>query len=208
MKQEWEAVRGWKMEKILWKFNPIIRGWANYYRTGTAKETFNKLDNWMFYKEVRHVKRTHPHKPKKWQQRKYWGRLNLERQDHWVFGNKHTGQHLLKYGWFPIERHILVKGTSSSDDPVLKDYWQKRNAMKVTDLPPSRQKIAKKQKGICPVCKNTLFNDEELHVHHKKPKAKGGKDNYGNLVLVHSFCHQQIHAREDVKDELFEEGSS
>jgi hypothetical protein len=60
MKQEWEAVRGWKLEKILWKFNPIIRGWANYYRTGTAKETFHKLDNWMFDKEVRHVKRTHP----------------------------------------------------------------------------------------------------------------------------------------------------
>src|SRR6266446_10490757 len=72
MKQEWEAVRGWKMEKILWKLNPIIRGWANYYRTGTAKETFTKLDNWMFYKEVRHVKRTHPRKPKQWQQRKYW----------------------------------------------------------------------------------------------------------------------------------------
>ncbi len=112
MKQEWEAVRGWKTEKILWKFNPIIRGWANYYRTGTAKETFNKLDDWMFYKEVRHVKRTHPHKPKQWQQRKYWGRLNLERQDHWVFGNKQTGHHLLKYGWFPIERHILVRGTA------------------------------------------------------------------------------------------------
>ena len=208
MKQEWEAVRGWKMEKILWKFNPIIRGWANYYRPGTAKETFNKLDNWMFYKEVRHVKRTHPHKPKKWQQRKYWGRLNLERQDHWVFGNKQTGHHLLKYAWFPIERHILVKGTASPDDPSLKDYWQKRNAMKVKDLPPSRQKIAKKQKGICPVCKTTLFNDEELHVHHKKPKAKGGKDNYGNLVLVHSFCHQQIHAKEDVEDELLGEGSS
>jgi RNA-directed DNA polymerase len=208
MKQEWEAVQGWKLEKILWKFNPIIRGWANYYRTGTAKETFHKLDNWMFDKEVRHVKRTHPRKSKQWQQRKYWGRLNLERQDHWVFGNKQSGHHLLKYAWFPIERHILVKGTASPDDPSLKDYWRKRNARKVTDLPASRQKIAKKQNGVCPVCKNTLFNDEELHVHHKVPKAKGGKDNYGNLVLVHLFCHQQIHAKEDVEDELVEEGSS
>jgi RNA-directed DNA polymerase len=202
MKQEWEAVRGWNIQKILWKLNPIIRGWANYHRTGTAKETFNKLDNWMFYKEVRHVQRTHPHKPKKWQQRKYWGRLNLDRQDYWVFGDKHTGQHLLKYRWFPIERHILVKGTASPDDPSLKDYWQKRNAAQAKDLPPNRQKMAKKQNGICSVCKNSLFNEEELHVHHKKPKAKGGKNNYGNLVLVHYFCHQQIHAREDVENEL------
>jgi RNA-directed DNA polymerase len=202
MKQEWEAVRGWNIGKILWKLNPIIRGWANYHRTGTAKETFNKLDNWMFYKEVRHVKRTHPHKPKKWQQRKYWGRLNFDRQDHWAFGDKQTGQHLLKYRWFPIERHILVKGTASPDDPALKDYWQKRNMAKAKELPPSRQKIARKQNGLCPECKNTLFNDEELHVHHRIPKAKGGKNNYGNLVLVHYFCHQHIHAREDVEDEL------
>ena len=201
MKQEWEAVQGWKLEKILWKFNPIIRGWAIYHRTGTAKETFNKMDNWMYQKEVRHAKRTHPQKPKKWRQQKYWGRLNLNRQDKWVFGDRHTGQHLLKYRWFPIERHVLVKGKASPDDPTLKEYWKQRNAAKAKDLAPNKQKMARKQQGLCPICKNTLFNDEELHVHHKKPKAKGGKDTYGNLQLVHLFCHQQIHAREDVEDE-------
>ena len=208
MRQAWEAVRGWSIGKVLWKLNPILRGWANYYRTGTAKETFHKLDDWMFYKEVKHIKRTHPRKSKKWQQRHYWGRLNLERQDHWVFGDKHTGQYLLKYAWFPIERHILVRGTASPDDPALKAYWLWRNALKVKDLPPSRQKIAKKQHGLCPVCKSTLFNDEELHVHHRIPKAQGGKDTYGNLLLVHAFCHQQIHAREGVANELAKKGSS
>jgi RNA-directed DNA polymerase len=132
----------------------------------------------------------------------------LDRQDHWVFGDKQTGQDLLKYRWFPIERHILVKGTASPDDRALKDYWQKRHVAKAKDLSSSRQKIARKQHGICPVCTHTLFNDEELPVHHKKPKATGGKDNYGNLVLGHSFCHQQIHAKEDVEDELSGEGSS
>jgi len=107
----------------------------------------------------------------------------------------------LRNSW---ERHILVKGTASPDDPTLKDYWQKRNATKVKDLTPSRQKIARKQHGICPECRNTLFNEEKLHVHHRIPKAKGGKNDYGNLVLVHSFCHQKIHVGEDVKDELSE----
>jgi RNA-directed DNA polymerase len=63
MKQEWKAVRGWTNQKILWQSNPIIRGWANYHRAGTAKETFNKMDNWMSQKEVRHVKRTPPRNP-------------------------------------------------------------------------------------------------------------------------------------------------
>jgi RNA-directed DNA polymerase len=118
-----------------------------------------------------------------------------------VFVSKHPGQHLLKYRWFPIKRHILVKGKASPDDPPLKEYWKQRNAAKAKDLAPNKQKMARKQQGRCPICKNTLFNGEELHVHHKKPKAKGGKDTSGNLQLVHLFCHQQIHAREDVEDE-------
>jgi RNA-directed DNA polymerase len=201
MKQEWQAVRGWSIRKILWKLNPIIRGWANYFRTGTAKETFRSLDDWMYSKEVRHVKRTHPNKPKAWQQRMYWGRWNLDRQDGWVFGDKSTGQHLLKYTWFPIERHILVKGTSSPDDPSLKAYWEQRANTQVSDLSPNRQKLARWQRGLCPQCRNSLFNGEELHVHHVLPREHGGPSTYDNLQLVHLFCHQQAHAKEHGHDE-------
>src|SRR5262249_34279054 len=151
---------------ILWKFNPIIRGWANYFRTGTAKGTFRSLDDWMHFKAVRHVERTHPHKSKGWQRRNYWGRWNLDRQDRWVFGDRYTGQHLVKYSWFPIERHVLVKGTASPDDPNLKAYWERRTRAQVRDLPPSRQRLAMRQWGLCPKCRSTLFNGEELHVHH------------------------------------------
>lgn len=196
MKTEWEAVHGWSIHKLIWKLNPIIRGWANYFRTGTAKATFKSLDEWMYHKEIRHVKRTHPNKSTAWQQGKYWGRLNVERQDNWVFGDKHTGQHLLKYSWFPIERHVLVKGTASPDDPALQRYWEQRTAAKAKDLAPSRQKLARRQQGKCPLCRNSLFNEEELHVHHVIPKAHGGKDTYDNFQLVHLFCHQQTHAKE------------
>jgi RNA-directed DNA polymerase len=43
-----------------------------------------------------------------------------------VFGDKHTGKHLLKFSWFKISRHELVRGTSSPDDPDLRDYWWER----------------------------------------------------------------------------------
>ncbi|MEO1432849.1 MAG: HNH endonuclease signature motif containing protein [Cyanobacteria bacterium J06633_8] len=46
---------------------------------------------------------------------------------------------------------------------------------------------------MCPTCRESLFNGEELHVHHIIPKSKGGKDTYKNLQLVHLMCHQQIH---------------
>ena len=50
------------------------------------------------------------------------------------------------------------------------------------------------QDGVCLVCGESLFNDEELQVHHRKPIKEGGDDSYSNLQLVHLYCHQQIHA--------------
>lgn len=138
LKEEWKALKGWNVPAILRRLNPIIRGWANYHRTGAAKETFRKLDEWMYGREVRYVKHTHPTKPKEWTQPRYWGRLNLDRNDRWVFGDKHTGAYLLKFSWFPIERHTLVKGRASPDDPALKDYWKERQAAKAKDLTRSR----------------------------------------------------------------------
>jgi len=195
LKELWDEAQGGNVQAVLTKLNPVIRGWANYFRTAVAKEIFSKVDSWMFYKEDRYTRWTHPNKPKDWRHRKYWGRLNLERRDPWVFGDKQTGGYLLKFSWFPIERHTLVKGTASPDDPKLKDYWKERQAAKARDLTLSKQKLAKRQEGRCAQCGESLFNDEELQVHHLLARSKGGKDAYSNLVLVHLFCHQYIHAQ-------------
>jgi RNA-directed DNA polymerase len=194
LKVLWEKAHGTNVQTVLGKFNPVIRGWANYFRTAVAKEIFNSLDCWMFSKEDRYTRRAHPMKAGDWRHQRYWGRLHLERNDSWVFGDKQTGAYLLKFSWFPIERHTLVKGTSSPDDPRLKSYWMERQAAKAKDLTFSKQKLAKRQHGRCPQCGESLFNDEELQVHHLHARAEGGKNVYSNLVLVHLLCHQHIHA--------------
>jgi RNA-directed DNA polymerase len=195
LKDQWDKAQGTNVQAVLAKLNPIIRGWANYFRTAVAKEIFSKLDSWMFYKADRYARRMHPNKSSDWRHRKYWGRLQLDRLDPWVFGDKQTGGHLLKFSWFPIERHILVKGTASPDDPRLADYWAKRQAAKARDLTLSQQKLAKRQQGRCRQCGESLFNDEDLQVHHLLARSQGGKDSYSNLILVHLLCHQQIHAK-------------
>jgi RNA-directed DNA polymerase len=162
-----------------------------------AKEIFGKLDAWMFYKATRYTQRRHSNKSKDWQRRKYWGRFNLDRRDFSTFGDKRTGGYLLKFSWFPIKRHVLVKGTASPDDPRLADYWIKRQAKVTCGLTLSKQKLAMRQKGQCPECGESLFNEEELQIHHRLPRSQGGKDTYSNLVLVHVFCHQQIHAKRE-----------
>ena len=35
---------------------------------------------------------------------------------------------------------------------------------------------------------------EEIHCHHKIPKAKGGTDEYQNLIIVTATVHKLIHA--------------
>lgn len=193
LRQEWLNLKGQSIQRVIEKLNPIIRGWANYFRTGVSSECFRTLDNWMFRRECRYAKRIHPHKNKKWRTSRYWGKLNLERQDNWVFGNKDTGDFLLKFSWFKIERHTLVRGKASTDDPSLKSYWEDREKKKIKILIPSYQKIAKKQGCKCPKCGQSLFNGEKTHKHHIIPKSEGGKDTYSNLQLVHLLCHQQIH---------------
>lgn len=39
-----------------------------------------------------------------------------------------------------------------------------------------------KQDYKCPICGQSIFNDEPLHLYHITPKSKGGKDEPKNLV--------------------------
>jgi RNA-directed DNA polymerase len=194
LREAWLGLRGHSIQAVLWKLNPIIRGWANYFRTVVASETFQKLDSWMFRRALRYARRTHPEKSWNWLQNRYWGRLNAQRNDHWVFGDKGTGRYLLKFSWFKIERHILVHGTASPDDARLREYWWLRAKANCRDLNTGDLELADRQGWACPVCGMELLNGEALERHHITPRGEGGKDARPNRVLVHLYCHQQLTA--------------
>jgi RNA-directed DNA polymerase len=196
LRAEWRALRGNDVDTVLRRLNPIIRGWANYFRPQLAAKTFHDLDHWMFRREQRYTRRQHPRKSWAWRKARYWGKLNVKRRDTWVFGNKQTGRYLQKFGWTGSKRHILVRGTSSPDDPDLREYWRQRSKAGAALLRPSDRKIALTQDMQCPVCKESLFNGEEVHKHHRQPRMQGGTDAYRNLVLVHLYCHQQLTRRQ------------
>ncbi|MBK1736268.1 group II intron reverse transcriptase/maturase [Halorhodospira abdelmalekii] len=196
MKAVWISHKGQGVGPILKALNPIIRGWANYYRTVVSKATFNHLDHWMYERCYRYARHKHPLKPWKWITTRYWSDYKAGSKNRWVFGDKISGAHLLMFNWTPIRRHILVTGTASPDDPSLKDYWETRRKRKIHDLPPKLIGLARKQKGGCPLCRASLLNGEELHTHHVVRRKHGGSNERENLQLVHLFCHQQIHAKD------------
>jgi RNA-directed DNA polymerase len=193
LREEWLRLRGTNAETVVKRLNPIIRGWANYFRRQVASEVFQELDYFMWRREYRYVKHTHPKKSWTWRKRHYWGRFHPKRNDHWVFGSLKTGQYLLKFSWFTIERHVLVRGKASLDDPSLQDYWKRRNIHEAKYLAPSKQRLARRQRYLCPQCGESLFKGEALQVHHIVPRRQGGQDTYRNLTLRHLYCHHQLH---------------
>ena len=200
MKREWSALVGHNVDVVLKRLEPLVRGWANYFRTSVSKEIFTGLDHWMWIREAQWCKRTHPTKSWKWIARTYFGRHRAGRQDKWVFGNRKTGFHLTHLSWTPIKRHIMVRFDASPDDPDLRSYWERREAQKAELLPTWRQReLAKRQRGQCSICHGGLHDGEELQVHHVVPKSQGGEDAISNLTLMHLYCHQQAHKGRKVK---------
>ena len=174
LRTEWRKLKGQDVQTVLKRLNPIIRGEANYYRIAVASKLFKQLDHWMWQREQGYVRKRHPTKPWYWRKQHYWGKLNHQREDIWVFGDKRHGGYLLKFSWFSIRRHVLVKGRSSPDDPQLQAYWTNRAKANAAALPPRKQQLARNQQHVCPLCGMSLYNGEEVQEHHIKPRAKGG----------------------------------
>ncbi len=198
-----DSMKGKSQEVIIGKLNPIIKGWGNYHKTVCSKETFAHIDNLVYNKLRRWIKRRHPNKTLKWCEEKYFHltkEKNLDGEDRdarWVFSTPSdvpnspvAGTHeLWKHAWTPIERHIKIEGTKSPYDGDWR-YWSKRRG----EYPGVSKRVAtlmKRQKGKCTRCGLYVKDEDIVEVDHIVPKAEGGKDHYKNLQLLHRHCHHQ-----------------
>lgn len=194
LRREWKEVASKPLTWAIVKLNRKVLGWGNYYRHYVSKRVFSKLDGWMWKRQVRYRYRRHPNKSWKWCYERYWGTIP-GRKDKWTFMNPQTGQYLYKLSWIPIERHRMVQGRHSPDNPHLREYWKKRQEYKKLHGIEQRNKLWKTQKGVCLICQAGLDNGEELQVHHIKPRKEGGRNTLDNLCILHVACHKQIHGR-------------
>jgi len=189
-------------EDVIKELNPLLRGFANYYKGAVSKETFSYIRNRVKVYLWCWAKRRHPNKSTKWVQNRYYSRFG---GDNWTFMCKGTGRRgqeksyiLYDISSTPIVRHIKVKGNSSPDDPSLREYWQKRTTdygKKYWAKGSKYEAIAKLQNWKCPVCGDSLFNGEPIETPHIVPVAEGGTDDSENLKHLHSSCHKQVHSQ-------------
>jgi RNA-directed DNA polymerase len=165
---EMRALRGANAPAVIARLNPIIRGWAAYYRTAVSKKTFVALDTHMWKLAFSWAKRSHPNKSRRWVVDRHFGAFNKSRNDRWLFGDRDSGAYLAKFAWTPIVRHQQVKGSASPDDPALAEYWAERRRRRKPPLDQTRLRLLQAQHGRCPVCRCLLLHaDHEPQTPHE-----------------------------------------
>ncbi|TFG23160.1 MAG: group II intron reverse transcriptase/maturase [Promethearchaeota archaeon] len=112
-----------KADELVSELNPVIRGWANYYRFSTAKETFNYIDYRIWNMLWRWCLRRHPDKMNKWVRRRYF--MNIGKRK-WIFGERRDNLLLFSRSFRAGVRYTPVKGYNSPYDATLHEYWEKR----------------------------------------------------------------------------------
>jgi len=187
--------------------NPIVRGWAAYYRHGVSKQVFTELDAHLWQLTWRWARRRHPNKPKHWIVDQYYGRFNRARQDRCIFGDRNSGLFLHKFAWTRIVRHEMVKGAASTDDPTLTDYWAGRRRRKPPPLDRDTLRQLQHQQGRCGLCGHYLLHaDHEPQspeqweawltatkkaITRKALIADRRQRPTDDIRLIHTDCHQR-----------------
>jgi RNA-directed DNA polymerase len=218
---EMRTLRGGNAMAVIATLNPIIRGWAAYYRGVVSSRQFAALDHYMWTLTYKWAAWRHANKPKSWIVGQYFGKFNKFRNDRWVFGDRGSGACLVKFSWTAIQRHVPVKGAASPDDPALASYWAARREKVKPPLDRYSLRLLSRQDGLCPLCGDHLLSADQppqapgqweqwwLHVtrkaiaasyltHHGRPCPADGDP----TRLVHASCQQALHARQRRKPAL------
>jgi RNA-directed DNA polymerase len=225
---EIRSMRGSNAMALIARLNPIIRGWAAYYRGVVSSKVFAALDNYLWRLTYKWAKHSHPNKPKKWIARRYFGKFNRFRNDRWVFGardhvlNDRGGvAYLIKFSWTGIVRHWLVAGGASPDDPDLVDYWAARRRKVLAPLDSYNLRLLAKQDGHCPLCGDYLLTLDQppqspyewerwwlsivkraIAANYLTHHGRGGAPDGNRTRLVHNSCHRSLRARRGKRPEL------
>jgi len=130
-----------KQINLIKMLNPIIRGWANYHRSVTARETFERVDTEIWRTLWKWAKRRHPAKRTLWIKEKYFKTTGHRR---WVFVTEDSAQlcpngkplmtSLFYASDTPIKRHIKIRGEANPFDPQFGTYFEERSTSKLRDI--------------------------------------------------------------------------
>ena len=186
---------------LIINLNPVLRGWAEHYRTCASTKAFNNIGKHVFSVIWRMLIKRFRNVPKRIIAKRFFCRVGNNR---WVLygpplklpGSKKEIDKvtLFQMGYVKKRRHILCKPLNCYD-PDNYYYFQERVAripLVSWHAKKLQEKLYTMQKGICPVCDSPLQDNFPLEIHHVIPKRANGNDQINNLKLLHQQCHLQV----------------
>ncbi|KAA8476849.1 RNA-directed DNA polymerase [Arcticibacter tournemirensis] len=188
-----------RQEVLIRQLNPVITGWANYYKGCVASETFRKVDFLMFQKLWKWALRRHPKKGKYWIADRYFRKI---KNRNWCFATdtpdyRGTSEVFsLKRAYdIKILRHVQIKQEANPFDQEWEPYFQKRKVFKMLDAMEGKKNLLAlwlKQDRACALCGRDINADDEWAT----SKRRFGEDI--QFTLVHKPCrrsHDQLKLR-------------
>jgi RNA-directed DNA polymerase len=165
--------------------NPVISGWANYFRYVNSFRTFDKLD---WYKSKRFIK---------WYRGKYKMNLRIGTVEalKWIKGDqklrlkRFTDSKVERYKW-QRKSNPYIEGYVKylNDRPFSESCWYGESG-RSADL---RYQCYQRDNGVCQICERPKTN---LVAHHIIPLKEGGENNLENLITICKDCEKE-HYRE------------
>ena len=126
--------KGENAYKIIVCINPILRGWANYYRHAASKKTFVRIDHEVWKSVWRWALRRHHNKSRQWIKDRYF--IRLKNRD-WVFCDTHINREYPVFcmSMLPIKRHVKIRQDANPFDPCWREYFERRKRIKSIKKP-------------------------------------------------------------------------
>ncbi len=187
LKERLRTLRSASQEQLIKELNPVIWGWAAYYKTSVASETFHQCDAILWAQLMRWAKARHSNKGTQWIVKKYWH--SVETRKH-VFATP-EGAELRMHGKTAIQRHTKVKGRASPYDGNIL-YWSQR-LKKHPMMHEIKMRLLQKQQGKCRWCELHFKDEDILEVDHIDRNRNN--NDLSNKMLLHRHCHDERHRK-------------
>lgn len=212
IKEEIKKLKATPSRKGVMRYNSVILGQHNYYKIASEVNTdFKKIAYRVLRKQYNQLRR-------RFKTTKYVGaKEKLERYNrykiktyvHKVNNNKKQ----TTYAILPIQaitnkppmnfnndicnytesgRKVIHKELEAVSWKILRYLRDNPVKNKTAEYNDNRISLYSGQLGLCAITKLPL-DIEEMEVHHKKPRSKGGTDEYKNLIYVNTYVHRLIH---------------
>lgn len=183
-----------RQDVLIRQLNPIITGWANYYKSCVASDTFRKADYLIFQKLWAWAIRRHPKKGRYWIANKYFRKV---KNRNWTFAvdtpdykGKNEVFSLKRMYDTKILRHVQIKQDANPYDLEWKPYFDQREAYKMLETLGGKKSLLqlwKRQNRVCPYCEKLIGRD--LQWGTLALMENGQMRNF----LVHDECRRSYH---------------